>query len=282
MWPYWLFFYLFLLNALIHIGPSLLSRNGRYLIRPSLLSIKGRYWSIEWVSIFILLLFIIGLRYEVGRDWNVYLSNLEVYRLESVGMSSRDFGYHVLNWLAVKFDQEIVLVNFIAAIFFSYGLVIFCRNQALPSLSMLVAFPYLVSVVAMGYTRQSIVLGFFMLGLVALENGNYWRYIKLIIFATLFHISAVILLPLAMIVVKRYLFISDSYNLSTEEASKILSEYPRLELFRVQEGKVPNIIKDSYILFDPLGNGILIYAPELPGGELLDDLKKVLKNSKIG
>ena len=82
--------------------------------------------------------------------------------------------------------------------------------------------------------------------------------------------------------VKRYLFISDSYNLSTEEASKILSEYPRLELFGVQEGKIPNILKDSYILFDPLGNGILIYAPELPGGELLDDLKKVLKNSKIG
>ncbi len=82
--------------------------------------------------------------------------------------------------------------------------------------------------------------------------------------------------------VKRYLFISDSYNLSTEEALKILSEYPRLELFRVKEGKIPNILKDSYILFDPLGNGILIYTPELPGGELLDDLKKVLTNSKIG
>ena len=40
--------------------------------------------------------------------------------------------------------------------------------------------------------------------------------------------------------------------------------------------------KDSYILFDPLGNGILLYSPGLPGGELLEDLKKVLKNSKIG
>jgi hypothetical protein len=41
-------------------------------------------------------------------------------------------------------------------------------------------------------------------------------------------------------------------------------------------------MKDSYMLFDPLGNGILIYSPELPGGELLQDLKKVLQNSKIG
>ena len=82
--------------------------------------------------------------------------------------------------------------------------------------------------------------------------------------------------------VKRYLFISDSYNLSIKEASKISSEYPRLELFRVKEEKIPKILKDSYILFDPLGNGVLIYTPELPGGELLDDLKKVLTNSKIG
>jgi len=83
--------------------------------------------------------------------------------------------------------------------------------------------------------------------------------------------------------VGRYLFISDSYNLSLEEASKLSNEYPRLELFRIQEHKIPtNTPRDSYMLFDPLGNGILIYSSELPGGELLEDLKKVLKNSKIG
>ena len=209
MWPYWLFFSLFFINAVIHIRPSLLTINGRYLIRPSLLTIKGRYWSIEWVSIFILLLLIVGLRYQVGADWYVYFSNLENYRLEGEAgtTSSRDIGYHFLNWLSVKFDQEVVLVNFISAIFFSYGLLIFCRNQALPSLSMLVAFPYIVTVVGMGYTRQSIALGFFMLGLVALEKDNYWRYIGLIILGALFHVSAIVLLPLVLIVVERYLFI---------------------------------------------------------------------------
>jgi len=209
MWPYWLFFYLFLLNALIHIGPSLLSINGRYLIRPSLLSIKGRYWSIEWVSIFIFLVLIVGLRYQVGSDWYPYaenLANTDASKFDFIYI--RDPGFEFLNWLAALFDQEMVLVNFISAIFFSYGLVIFCRNQALPSLSMLVAFPYLVSVVAMGYTRQSIVLGFFMLGLVALENGNYWRYIKLILFSALFHASALLLLPLATVVGGRKLFIT--------------------------------------------------------------------------
>ena len=153
---------------------------------------------------YVLLVLIVGFRYQVGADWDVYIN--AIAKFEGLG-KVRDPGYDFLNWLAVKFDQEIVLVNFIAAIFFSYGLVIFCRNQALPSLSMLVAFPYMVSVVAMGYTRQSIALGFFMLGLVALENGNYWRYIKLILFSALFHASALLLLPLAMVVVERYFFI---------------------------------------------------------------------------
>lgn len=191
MWPYLLIFSLFLLNAIIHI-------------RPSLLSIKDRYWSIEWVFIFILLVVFVGFRYKVGADWDVYYKAVEKYSFLG---EARDFGYDFLVWLAVIFDQEIVLVNVISAIFFSYGLVIFCRNQTLSSLSMLVAFPYIVTVVAMGYTRQSIVLGLFMLGLVQLENGNFWRYIGLIIFAALFHSSAIVLLPLAIVVVERYLFI---------------------------------------------------------------------------
>ena len=81
----------------------------------------------------------------------------------------------------------------------------------------------------------------------------------------------------------RYLLISDSYSLSPQETARLTKEYPRLELFRISEQNIPSeIIKDSYMLFDPLGNGILIYSPELPGGELLQDLKKVLQNSKIG
>ena len=83
--------------------------------------------------------------------------------------------------------------------------------------------------------------------------------------------------------VGRYLLISDSYSLSPQETARLTKEYPRLELFRIPEQNIPSeIIKDSYMLFDPLGNGILIYSPELPGGELLQDLKKVLQNSKIG
>ena len=118
MWPYWLFFSLFLINAIIHIRPSLQSTSLRK-------HLKGRYWSIEWVSIFILLVLIVGLRYDVGADWYTYERNLELYRFEIetgyyvISNPASESGFYFLNWLAVKFDQEIVLVNFISAIFFS-------------------------------------------------------------------------------------------------------------------------------------------------------------------
>ena len=87
--------------------------------------------------------------------------------------------------------------------------------------------------------------------------------------------------------VVRYLINIGKNNLSTESLEKISEEYPLLNTGNIESNFVPAPIserlKDSpYILFDPLGNGILIYDSSLPSGELLKDIKKVLQNSKIG
>lgn len=87
--------------------------------------------------------------------------------------------------------------------------------------------------------------------------------------------------------VVRYLINIGENNLSNESINKIKDEYPLLNTGEINTDLVPssisNKLKDSpYILFDPLGNGILIYDSTLPSGELLQDIKKVLQNSKIG
>jgi len=87
--------------------------------------------------------------------------------------------------------------------------------------------------------------------------------------------------------VVRYLINIDQNNLSKESILKIEEEYPLLNTGKINADLVPssisNKLKNSpYILFDPLGNGILIYDSTLPSGELLQDIKKVLQNSKIG
>ena len=87
--------------------------------------------------------------------------------------------------------------------------------------------------------------------------------------------------------VVRYLINVGNNNLTAASLEKISDEYPRLNIGGIESALLPlsveEKLKDSpYILFDPLGNGILIYDSTLPSGELLKDLKKVLQNSKIG
>ena len=87
--------------------------------------------------------------------------------------------------------------------------------------------------------------------------------------------------------VVRYLINIGGNNLSSESINKIKDEYPLLNMGEINTDLVPSsiskkLIDSTYILFDPLGNGILIYDSTLPSGELLQDIKKVLQNSKIG
>ena len=87
--------------------------------------------------------------------------------------------------------------------------------------------------------------------------------------------------------VVRYLINIGGNNLSSESINKIKDEYPLLNTGEINTDLVPTsiskkLIDSPYILFDPLGNGILIYDSTLPSGELLQDIKKVLQNSKIG
>jgi hypothetical protein len=75
--------------------------------------------------------------------------------------------------------------------------------------------------------------------------------------------------------------------LSSQSIEKISEEYPSLFIGTIQSELLPLSVSEKlqdspYVLFDPLGNGILIYDSTLPSGELLEDIKKVLQNSKIG
>ena len=87
--------------------------------------------------------------------------------------------------------------------------------------------------------------------------------------------------------VVRYLINVGANNLSNQSIKKISEQYPLLNTGIIKGDLLPlsvtKKLRDSpYILFDPLGNGILIYDSTLPSGELLEDIKKVLQNSKIG
>lgn len=169
-------------------------------IRPVGPNIKTNHWSSSWWMMFVLLTLMIGLRHEVGGDWVSYLSHIEQITNEpfAVALRGKDPASSVLNWLGSHWGG-VYLVNSVCGALFTWGLIVFCRAQPLPWLALLVAVPYLVMVVAMGYTRQGVAIGLAMLALVAIDKGKVMHFVAWIAVAALFHKSAVILVPLAIL-----------------------------------------------------------------------------------
>jgi hypothetical protein len=185
MWIYWA---LFLWPALVAIGFEEIGSSP---------SIPKR--SMVLLAIFLIL--IVGLRFEVGMDWGNYLLHLD--EAESLGLLEAVLGsdpaYGVLNWIAATLGAGIWLVNVICAAVFVSGMFVFCRGLPNPWLALAVGMPYMAIVMAMNYTRQGAAFGLVLWALVALQDAYIRRFVIFILIATLFHKSALILLPLGVL-----------------------------------------------------------------------------------
>jgi hypothetical protein len=181
MLPYWFFF-------LIPAGAVLASRR---------LNVRSQNWI--WLIIWLFFVLAIGLRFEVGADWFSYIYHLELRSATSLSdvLVGSDPGYYLLNWLVAQMNGSIYWVNTVCGMIVMAGVVRFARSQPLPWLAFLVAVPYLIIVVGMGYTRQAVALGLFLIGLVSLRNGQMRWFIFWVMLGATFHKSAVLMLPVA-------------------------------------------------------------------------------------
>ena len=169
------------------------------LIVPLWACVRGprRPWPVwqAWLIGIALTLFI-GLRHEVGGDWFTYLPYLT--RAEGLSLQEvtiwGDPGYNALNWLFAPYSWGIYGVNLVSAAIFSAGLVWFCRAQPRPWLALCLAIPYLVIVVAMGYSRQGVAIGLIMPGLLSLERGHLRPFLLSMAAAATFHSTALVML----------------------------------------------------------------------------------------
>lgn len=189
MWPYWL---LLSFHALL---PAL------FYGKTSCKQLQG----LAWIIIFVALTGMIGLRHEVGGDWAAYIEHIEITRNQTLieALSWGDPGYNFLNWLNARFFIEPYFVNLICAGIFAFGLIKFSRSLPNPWIPLVIAVPYLVIIVAMGYTRQATAVGLLMLGLSALKSGKAGFLLVCIVAAMLFHKTAAILLILPMMYMSR-------------------------------------------------------------------------------
>lgn len=197
MWPYWV---LFVVPAWMAISRA-----------PTSHTSEKREQGL-WRATFILLALMIGLRHEVGGDWETYMDFIrqasDVPIRDFLSNQKNDFSYNFLNWIASSLGLGLYFVNTVCATIFSWGLIVFCRAQPRPWLALAVAVPYLVIVVAMGYTRQAVAIGLIMPGLAALSQRKILRFVIFLVLASTFHKTALILMPLAVLASSKNKFLS--------------------------------------------------------------------------
>jgi hypothetical protein len=110
--------------------------------------------------------------------------------------SRGDPGYKFVNWMFSDFPGGFFWASTFFASLFIFGLIKLSRNQINPWLAFTVAVPYLVIVVGMGYMRQSVAIGLFMVAITYLRQGKLKTYVAWILLAATFHKTAILMLPL--------------------------------------------------------------------------------------
>lgn len=152
----------------------------------------------------IFIIIIVGLRREVGGDWYNYLDVF--HHIKTVdfwrGLRTTEPGYAMLNIIAARAGWGIWFPDLVCAAIFTWGLIALSRMQPNPLLALAVSI-YVITLVAMGYTRQSAALGFVILAVVQFLRGSTLRAFAFLLFASLFHLSSVIVAPLLGLVIVR-------------------------------------------------------------------------------
>jgi hypothetical protein len=159
----------------------------------------------------VLMAVVIGLRYKVGADWVAYELMFSDAQHQSLGALpvQADPGYVAVNIFVQWLKGELWMVDLICAAIFCWGLMRFAEAQERPWLAALVGVPYLVIVVAEGYTRQGVAIGVIMAGLASYSRtASVLRFAAYVAVAAMFHKSAVVALPLVAVANERGRFVT--------------------------------------------------------------------------
>ena len=195
----------------------------------------------------------IGLRHEVGGDWGNYIVIMnQIEEGLKATYWQQEQGFTLINIISIYLGTGIYLVNLICGIIFSAGLLWFCKNTPRPWLALTMAIPYLVIVVACGYTRQAASIGFLLFGYTALGNGKILKFILFCILGALFQKTSLIALPLAIS------SITSSKKLSSKIFNLSLLGIALYTLYRTFLLRYVDTFYNAYIISEMQSEGAII------------------------
>ena len=175
---------------------------------------KGKSDFLYW-SVFLLFWFTAGWRYETGTDYfaydELYRTTTTLGEAQQAGgitsdLGTTDIGYMLLNSLFRTIGTDINIMFFLIA--FVTNLLLFGSiGKYLPRYRfpcILAYYTFCFFTLDMNGIRQSIAVCIFIYSLRYIQQRQTVRYAATILIAALFHLSAVVVLPLYWIVNRRF------------------------------------------------------------------------------
>jgi len=244
---------------------------------------------------FLFLLFLMtGLRFKVGADWSNYLELYSFFKYSNFteSLTITDPSYGILNYISQKIGlSDTILVNSGCALVFYICFYFLCKKMENYWLPLLVSFPYLILVVSMGFTRQSVAIALVILAFKCALENKYGKLIILSLLAISFHKSAIIvfmLYPFFLIpgeifnkkwifyfyiifsfgIMSALVYISSisGENLYTNQSGeissagaifRIITHFLPLFFYILYYSKIKNVLKGNFRVFDYLAFLIL-------------------------
>lgn len=150
-----------------------------------------------WYSALCVLIAFVGLRHNVGMDWNNYLRMIaKISWLQNLG----DFWvvseplYALFLWVGIESGGGIYVTNLITTTIFAVGLFRMAARMPEPWLALMASVPFLIVVVAMSANRQAAACGVIFWLIAYWDRRSFGARVALVILAAGFHTSALIML----------------------------------------------------------------------------------------
>lgn len=180
-----------------------------FLVRKSMADERKMSWS-YWLAMLLFTL-VFGMRYGVGIDYNAYLDIYEDWDyLSTTEYGERvEPGFQLVIYLCRALSLDVVGYFSILAFLQIFFLFLAFRDAKEPFsfMCLTLIFTGLAMVSFMNGIRQNIAFCIFIFAIRYIESKSFFKYLLLIALATLFHKSAVILLPLYFVwMIKREWF----------------------------------------------------------------------------
>lgn len=157
---------------------------------------------VTFALVFIFFVFAVGLREHVGMDWSNYeaiYNSLYGATLDFEDLK-REPAFYLINYLAHQLELGVTFVNVTHAIIFLGGLFYFAYKRCPEKfLALAIATPYLVVVIGMSGIRQAAAIGVFMYLLAIWNRVGMFTKITLLVVASTFHTSAILLAALLIV-----------------------------------------------------------------------------------